>query len=277
MAKKKDWTGERLETYIYADVAVEHLHRYAIASELVAGKIVADIASGEGYGTAILAQSAAHVTGIDIDPQSVSAASGKYKSNNLIFSQGSADNMPLEDASVDVLVSFETIEHHDKHEEMFLEIRRVLRPGGLLIMSSPNKKYYSDLPQKSNPFHVKELYVEEFDSLCRKHFSHVGLYAQNCINGNSIIDTVTTGGFDAIKVFTGDFTAVVRRDFYPMYNLALASDQAIPVLGASIFDGARISERIKNEQIADIRASATYKAGRLLVGPLSWTKRFIPK
>jgi 2-polyprenyl-3-methyl-5-hydroxy-6-metoxy-1,4-benzoquinol methylase len=63
------------------------------------------------------------------------------------------------------VVSFETLEHHDKHDEMFLEIKRILRPGGLLLMSTPEKLFYTDLPNVQNEFHVKELYLEEFRDL----------------------------------------------------------------------------------------------------------------
>ena len=56
------------------------------------------------------------------------------------------DAIPLPDQSVDLVVSFETIEHHDKHEEMMLEIKRVLRPDGVVIISSPDKQTYSIEP-----------------------------------------------------------------------------------------------------------------------------------
>ena len=83
---KKNWTGERLETFIYGDVVVEHLHRYAMAEMFVKDKIVLDIASGEGYGSNILSKTARQVTGVDIDKQAVEKASQKYKAgkNHLI-------------------------------------------------------------------------------------------------------------------------------------------------------------------------------------------------
>ena len=105
--------------------------------------MVLDIASGEGYGSALLASGATRVTGVDIDPQTVQGATQKYSSNNsnLEFKQGSADNIPLHSGLFDVVVSFETIEHHDNHVEMMREIKRVLKLGGLLIISSPDKLF----------------------------------------------------------------------------------------------------------------------------------------
>ena len=73
--------------------------------------------------------------------------------------------IPLDDDSVDLVISFETIEHHDKHHEMMAEIRRVLAPEGILMLSSPDKKYYSDIPKFQNSYHIKELYFEEFKDL----------------------------------------------------------------------------------------------------------------
>jgi len=271
MAKKHNWSGERLETHIYADVSVEHLHRYALAATLAEGKTVVDIASGEGYGSALLAKVADAVTGVDIDPDSVTSASKKYMAGNLTFRQGSADKMPVDDAAADMLVSFETIEHHDRHEEMFKEIRRALRPGGLLIMSSPDKKYYSDIPKKQNPFHVKELYADEFEALCSRHFRHTAFYSQNSANGNSV---VTRGkDFSPLRVFTGDFDRVGIREFPPMYNIIVASDNPLPDLGESIFEGSGIAARTWEENLSKIRKSATYRAGRLLVAPVAWLQQ----
>lgn len=100
-----------------------------------------DIASGEGYGSSLLSKSALSVIGVDIDNDSIENAKIKYTCPNLEFRQGSTSNVPVPDNSVDVVVSFETIEHHDKHEEMMLEIKRVLTATGTLIMSSLTKNF----------------------------------------------------------------------------------------------------------------------------------------
>jgi len=63
----------------------------------------------------------------------------------------------------DLVVSFETIEHHDEHEQMLAEVKRVLKPDGMAIISSPDKAIYTDKPEYHNSFHVKELYREEFE------------------------------------------------------------------------------------------------------------------
>lgn len=143
-------TGERFLPGMEGAIEVEHLHRYILACELARGRDVLDVACGEGYGSNLLAGVARSVVGVDIADSAVAHARAQYTRQNLRFVQGDCALLPLEDASVDLVVSFETIEHHDQHEAMLAEIDRVLRPGGSLIISSPNKKTYSDTPDTHN-------------------------------------------------------------------------------------------------------------------------------
>src|SRR4030095_10516446 len=129
---KMEYTGERfipLDRLMNDETAFEHLHRYHAVSELVKDKVVLDIASGEGFGSAILAKSAHKVIGIDIDPEVVKYAGEKYEEiKNLEFITGPAENIPLSNNSIDVVVSYETIEHLDQASQdiFLLEIKRVL-------------------------------------------------------------------------------------------------------------------------------------------------------
>src|ERR1051325_4300232 len=100
--------GERLLPEMHDANAVMHWHRYAFAAGLCRGKDVLDIASGEGYGSNLMSGAAKSVTGVDISAEAVAHANAKYNSPTLRFLQGSAAEIPLEDASVDVAVSFET-------------------------------------------------------------------------------------------------------------------------------------------------------------------------
>ena len=272
MKKKSKWSGERVETFIYGDVAVEHLHRYSLASIFVENKVVLDIASGEGYGSFLMSKVANKVIGVDIDSNAVEQANSKYKNNNLSFINGSADLIPLIDNSVDVLVSFETIEHHDKHQEMFQEIKRVLKPNGILIMSSPDKKYYSDL-QKNNPYHIKELYLEEFENLANTYFKNVKIYFQNCINGNSIIGDVAS--FQNLKIVTGDYEHIKTKNLNALYNIIVASDETTKDIEMFIFDGQLITDKIIEEKVAYVRNSTTFKLGGLLLKPIISIKKIL--
>ena len=141
-----EYTGERLVTSVASEYTLyEHLHWYAAAQIISQNKTVLDIASGEGYGSYLLSKNAAYVYGVDIAEAAVNHAQEKYATRrpNLIFKQGSTSGIPLENGTIDLVVSFETIEHHDEHEQMISEIKRVLKPGGVLLISSPNKTVYS--------------------------------------------------------------------------------------------------------------------------------------
>lgn len=171
-----EFTGERFVPTEHGVIRQEHLHRYAWCLPLVDGKDVLDVASGEGYGSAMLASKARSVRGVDISHDAVNHAAERYASlDNLQYLQGSAAAIPLADDSVDVVVSFETIEHLLEQDEMMAEIRRVLRPDGILVMSSPNKEVYSDQAGYHNDYHVKELYLNEFQALLEKYFPAVEL------------------------------------------------------------------------------------------------------
>ena len=96
----------------------------------------------------------------------------------MTFAEGSCAKLPFGDGTFDVVVSFETIEHILEQNEFLDEIKRVLKPAGLLIMSSPNRAQYSDARGYSNEFHVKELYRAEFSELLNARFQHISWFSQ---------------------------------------------------------------------------------------------------
>jgi ubiquinone/menaquinone biosynthesis C-methylase UbiE len=266
-----NWTGERLETSIYTRDAIDHLHRYAIVNTYIRGKIVLDIACGEGYGSYLMSDKAALVYGVDIDSNTVSEAKIKYNKPNIKFNVGSTDNIPLEDASIDVIVSFETIEHHDKHERMMLEIKRVLKPSGVLILSTPDKLYYSDNRNFNNKFHIKELYKSEFIQLVSKYFKKYQLLNQMYVNGNSIIKN----DLDTKKmtIYTGDFFNVTLIEPELLYLISISSDNDFKKQEASIFDGSKIIKHISDKIAKLIYSSRSYKIGHFVLYPFKWFKQ----
>ena len=172
-----EFTGERyVPTLDWPEISYEHWHRYLYASRFVAGKDVLDVACGEGYGCDLLARHASNVVGVDLSPEAVAHAGAAYARPNLRFLEGPADALPFEgEALFDVVTSFETIEHipAEAQEAFLAEVRRVLRPGGLLLISSPNKLEYTDKIDRHNDFHLREYYLEEFLDFVRARFAHV--------------------------------------------------------------------------------------------------------
>lgn len=154
----------------------EHVYRYAFACRFVAGKRVLDIACGEGYGTASLVRAgAASVVGVDISNETCVHAHSRYGIDARV---GSAERIPLADASVDVVVSFETIEHVPDPRRFLDECGRALATGGLLVISTPNKDVYSGPGTKPNPFHCSEMTKREFLAALSEKFRSVRLYTQ---------------------------------------------------------------------------------------------------
>ena len=137
------FTGERFVPGTAGRMKLEHMQRYALCRGLVRGKRVLDIATGEGYGAALLGASASRVIGVDLAPDAIAHAHAKYRAANLQFVVGACEAIPLADGSIDVIVSFETIEHLLDHDAMMGEFQRVLAPDGLVIISSPEKQEYA--------------------------------------------------------------------------------------------------------------------------------------
>ena len=234
------FTGERYTPEESGRIEYEHLHRYAICLSHIAGKDVLDIASGEGYGSAMLAGASRSVVGVDIDQTAVDRATIRYESHpNLRFLKGECAAIPIPDASVDVVVSFETLEHHTQHAEMMREVRRVMRPGGWLIISTPDKRVYTDESGVQNDFHVQELYTEEFRALTAEYFAHVRLYGQRLVLA-STVNPLSREKVDSYTAFTGNAEAVAMRTAQlrdPVYIVAVCGDDrdSLPALGASLF------------------------------------------
>jgi len=173
------FTGERFVPGAKGEIWIEHWHRYHFATRWTRGKRVLDVACGEGYGSALLARHAAHVTGADISDAAIEHAKRTYANlANVEFLCAPCTRLPIADASIDVAVSFETIEHIGEQEAFLEELARVLKPDGVLLLSCPNKLAYSDKRNFVNEFHVKELYRDELAVLLGRHFAHSFWYGQ---------------------------------------------------------------------------------------------------
>jgi GT2 family glycosyltransferase/SAM-dependent methyltransferase len=240
------FTGERFVPEVHGNIELEHLHRYLLVSKVVVGKTVLDIASGEGYGSAMLARTAHKVTGVDISQEAVSHAQAKYKFENLDFRLGSCSAIPLEDASVDIVVSFETIEHHNEHDAMMREIKRILRPGGVLVISSPDKLEYTDKSGTNNPHHVKELYRDEFKKLLDSYFKKHCIYGQRVLYGSAIFCEDNASKVESYHIADKALSPIAGIP-HAVYLIAVASDTELPLLTSGVLE-----QCIENSDISQI-------------------------
>ena len=228
-----EFTGERfVPGQSSASIAYEHLARYLLVQPLAAGRRVLDVGSGEGYGAHLLGSTASQVLGVDVSWQAVEHATRAYASGmaHLQYVQASATHLPLRAECMDLVVAFEILEHVEEQARLLDEVRRVLRPGGMFLVSTPNKASYSDLPAHANPFHVRELYFNEFSALLEARFANVRYFAQRNLTG-SLVAPVDESGPAPLRVkrIRHEHGRFVASDPHPvdhLYYVAACSDSA---------------------------------------------------
>lgn len=221
------FTGERYVLSEKGRIFLEHFHRYAVLLDAVKGKDVLDIASGEGYGSAMLAKTAKSVTGVDISAEAIAHAKKKYRIENLRYLEGNAAELNLPDNSFDMVVSFETIEHLSQQDEVMAEFSRVLRPDGVLVLSSPNRPIYQKECGSNNEFHIKELDFAELDLLLKKKFEFVEYYGQRLQIGSVISPISPSLGLYSYQGYIEDndyIKAGVASNAMPVYFLVICSN-----------------------------------------------------
>ena len=182
MAKKISKTRERMydedfesrEGYL---IFLRHLFEYEVARRNISqDSAVLDVGCGGGYGTDILAKHVKKIVGLDVDEGTITEVSNKYKSENCIFKLYDGNNIPYDDKTFDVAVSFHVIEHVHDDINFISEIHRVLKEDGIFIVSTPNKTFRVRKNGKLfNEFHIREYYPSELEEALKGKFSNVKL------------------------------------------------------------------------------------------------------
>jgi len=165
------------------NVYFEHINRYYFALSFVKDKVVLDVACGSGYGTNILSQKAKKIFGVDIDSETINYAERHYKKDNCNFINSKIEELKI-DEKVDVIVSFETIEHINDEEAYFKTVKSVLDKDGIFIVSTPVAD--TDGISRMNQYHINEYTVERFTSTLKKRFKDVIIYRQDEMNKGAI-------------------------------------------------------------------------------------------
>jgi SAM-dependent methyltransferase len=219
------FTGERLVPgEVDADLWNEHISRYAFAASLCNGhERILDAGCGTGYGSKFLSQRAGSVLGIDASPDAIDYALRQYKSENTSFLVGLCEDMPVPAASADLIVAFEVIEHLAGWRQFLNECARVLAQDGILVVSTPNKRDYTESRGDAgpNPFHVHEFEFAEFSEELERIFPHVRIFGQN--HAESIVFSTLANPEVSARFASphadpeqaGFFVAVCTRQAYP--------------------------------------------------------------
>lgn len=153
----------------------EHIHRYNEALRYINNTdIVLDIACGTGFGTDIIASNTSgRVIGGDIAADAIEECTARWSKPNLEFMVLDGTKLSFPDSYFDKIVSFETIEHTGQYKLMAAEFARVLKPGGILILSTPNRAVSSPDGVIVNPYHIQEFTCDELKEILQAAFSKV--------------------------------------------------------------------------------------------------------
>ena len=217
------YTGERFilgNNFCGPDTNIhkEHISRYQFASNYTKGKKILDIACGVGYGCKIFIENGAkYVIGCDISDEAIDYAKEHFSAKNIEFHKKDIRNLDFPDETFDCVVSFETLEHVTEQDLVISELKRVLKKGGILIISTPNKEVRSFDEEDTNIFHEKELTIDEFKNLL-SHFLKFELYSQRLIKdinlGKKIMRNIILKciKYDSMKIYTKIFP----QKFYGM-------------------------------------------------------------
>jgi 2-polyprenyl-3-methyl-5-hydroxy-6-metoxy-1,4-benzoquinol methylase len=206
-------------------LAAEHLARYEWAAALAPGRRVLDAGCGTGYGAIRLAEAgAAGVVGVDIAAAVVEAARSA-DGGAVSFEQADVARLPHADSSFDLVTCFEVIEHVPDPCAVLGELARVLAPGGVLAISSPNAHRYPP----GNPHHRREFTTQEFRALLGEAFPSVRLLAQHQWVSSAVLEEGDLG-VGAVTVRTVKATS--RALGSEAYTVALAGGGALPELPA---------------------------------------------
>lgn len=192
-------------------IEAEHFARYRFAMQWVAGKRVLDAGCGVGWGSQLLRTEgdADCVVGVDNFPAAIAYAQTYYAGP--VFAVGDLVALPVLDNSFDVVVCFEALEHVQAHAQLMAEVRRVLRPDGILLISSPNPDVYPS----GNPYHVHEARPGELVRSVSAEFPHVKLFAQELLlaslvsEPNCALDSITADRVGGAGSGAGQYSIVV--------------------------------------------------------------------
>jgi 2-polyprenyl-3-methyl-5-hydroxy-6-metoxy-1,4-benzoquinol methylase len=235
-------------------IDAEHRGRYWWAAALVVNERVLDAGCGTGYGANILALAgASEVVGIDRAAH-VIAAARQHTQPGVTFEVADLLELPFPDNDFGVVACFEAIEHVEAPDTALDEVARVLRPDGVLAISSPNRSVYV----KGNPHHRHEYFPEELESALRRRFKCVRLVRQHDWLAAAIFEDSAFGAGDGMTVDAATVRKLApAKPGLETYTLALASNVALPTPPAVVVLSQDVEIGRLIEQVTSLSEHAT--------------------
>ena len=175
MAQEKSSSGEIIspDTPGINPLFQRHVVAYDFCLSYVKDKKVLEIGFGEGYGAGQLAANCLAYDAVDVTDEWLTHARGKYGNEKLRFNIYDGSSLPYDDESIDVVVSMQVIEHVKDYFSYLKDIKRVLKPSGIAVLSTPNKK---TMISGINPYHYKEFALDELQDDLEKVFGSVEIH-----------------------------------------------------------------------------------------------------
>jgi SAM-dependent methyltransferase len=194
-----------------------HLVVYEWIAARIGGRRVVDLACGEGYGTAVLAETAEHVTGVDANPDAFEHARLKYTGERVAIER---DMVETWTGDVDCVVFLQTIEHVHDPDAVLEHIRALIGPAGVAYVSTPNVLTLAPegAERSGNPWHIKEYRPAEYRELCSRHFGSVellGLHHARMLRAHQV--AIERLGWDRIHAALG-----ITKPFYDRFTPAIS-------------------------------------------------------
>jgi SAM-dependent methyltransferase len=220
-------TGERFipEAMGGQLIEAEHHARYRFAAQHVAGRRVLDAGCGVGWGTELLLDAGARsAVGVDIAPDAVRSAQARAARGRFVV--GDLLDLPFARASFDLVTCFEAIEHVADASKALDELRRVLTPDGLLVVSSPNPAVYP----AGNPFHVRELTPDELHAELQSRFTSAVLWRQYDLAASVLTDGAPQVAHEPIRGEARAVTALPGHE--DIYSVVTATSGTLPTFGS---------------------------------------------
>lgn len=242
-------------------IDLEHRGRYWWAAQVADGKDVLDAGCGTGYGAAILKGSgAASVTAVDISPDALEATANRLGGDGAVVKADLRD-LPLDDDTFDLVVCWETIEHIEGGERAVAELRRVLKPDGVLLVSSPNPDVYP----AGNEHHVHEYRASELAAMVGECFSNVSTHRQHAWLA-SMIESSDGSAHAVSRDEQGGDCAVRAIESLEAggetYALIAASDSSLPEFRDLVTLGSAFEVRWWQEEMLATRKLLAQVEGR---------------
>lgn len=227
----------------------EHSRRYAFARQFVKGKAVLDAGCGVGDGTYMLAEAVKNITAIEADKEALHKARQEFNHPNIDYAVCDCRSLCFRNEAFEAVVSLEVIEHFKEQEIFLSEMLRVLKKGGVAVISTPNREMIKKLGSTSNATHVKELTLEEFTDMLSRYFVSVELYGSR--RGK---------GIDGAWVWLQQY---VRLDIFRLRSFIPQSCRNAMARKIAISSGAKQPEKITGDDII-ISKENLYSASNLI-------------